>query len=222
MRLPHFARMLLPVPIFPNKIRFKISPGVYISLCALLLIFPPKWVISWIAAAAIHELSHYVALRILAIRIYSIRINLFGARITAESAPVWKACIAVIAGPASGITLLLTAHHTPYLAICAFFQTCLNLIPVREFDGGRIINCFLRLVLPQTKAERISIQLEYASLVTLFCIGLYISVAYKSGILFPTVAAILILRRLKAKTPCKRSKQIVQCTQSSIRGTEHE
>ena len=222
MQQLRFARKLFPVLMFPNKTFIKISPGVFVALCTLLFVFPVEWIISWMIAAAIHELSHYIALRICAVRIYSVYIKLYGARITTEPTSTWKECIAAIAGPASGTVLILAARNFPQIALCAFLQTCLNLIPIKEFDGGRIINCCLRLIFHQSFADRASTTLEYISLFAIFSIGLYISLRNKSMILLPMVAAILILRRLKAKTPCKRSKQIVQCTQSNIRGTRHE
>ena len=210
------------MPILHKKTYIYISPGIYIALCVLLLVFPVEWVLAWVVVAAIHELSHYIVLNVCRIRILSIQICYNGAKIITEPTQAWKEGLAALAGPVSGIALLLVAHWFPKLAVCALFQTGLNLLPIREFDGGRIFNCILRLLFGDSAANRISTVIEYVSLSVVFCVGIYTSLHYKTGLLLPSVTAILILRRFRAKTPCKAGKQIVQCTQPNIRGSKHE
>lgn len=208
--------------MFHKKMSIRISPGAYIGLCALILIFPLKWILSWVSAAVIHEFSHYIVLRWCHVRILSVEISLNGAKIITEPLSIWKECIAALAGPLSGFILILTAQWFPYLAVCAFFQTILNMIPIRMLDGGRIVNCLLRLFFSNKLAQQISIALEWVSLLLVLCFGIYLSVRYDFGILIPFLSVMFILRRFKTKTPCKHGKQIVQCIQSNIRGRKHE
>ena len=210
------------MPIFHKKAAVHVSPGAYIGLCVLLLLFPMEWVLSWMIAAAVHELCHYIGTWILKVRILSIGIHLNGARIITEPMAIWKECLTALAGPLGGIVLTLAADWFPKVAVCAFFQTVLNLFPIREFDGGRIINCMLRPLFEKNTADRISAAIEWVSLMLMFCVGTYLSFRYKTGILLPLVTVLLIVRRFKTKTPCKPGKQIVQCTQPNIRGRKHE
>ena len=78
------VRRSLPVPIFPDKTTVYISPGIYIGICILILVFPADWVLSWLIAAAVHELAHYLALRICGVAIESVRLGLNGATIITE------------------------------------------------------------------------------------------------------------------------------------------
>ena len=216
------VRRSLPVPIFPNKTNVYISPGTYIGICILILVFPADWVLSWLVAAAVHELAHYLALRICGVVIESVRLGLNGAMIITEPMSIQTECFAAAAGPLCGSLLIFTGRWFPYIAICSLFQTLFNLLPLRGFDGGRVIHCLLCLLVGNRLAAQISAVLELVCVLLTLIAGIYIAFIYKTGIVLPVVAAILILHRPTAKIPCKPSKQIVQCTQSNIRGNRHE
>ena len=61
-----------------------IKPGFCIGLCVAVLVVPVQWLISWVCAAMIHELGHYLMLKIQRIQIYSITLSLRGAVIRTE------------------------------------------------------------------------------------------------------------------------------------------
>lgn len=218
----HFAMRLLPVPTSHKEPVFYISPGMYIGLCALLVIFPIEWILSWIVAAVVHELSHCIILRLLYVRMYAIQLHLFGAKIITEPIPPRKECIAALAGPLSGILMILIARVFPHLAVCAFIQTTVNLIPVREFDGGRVLHSIVEMLFDAQRADLVSRVVEISVLFFALLAGIYISVVQKTAFLLPVAVTVLILRRFQGKIPCKRRKQIVQYTQSNTRGTIHE
>lgn len=217
-----FVGKLFPVLRSRNKMSISVSPGVYVAFCVLLLVLPLQWVLAWLLAAAIHECAHNVILRLCNVPVVSFALTICGAKIHVGPCPVWKECLSAIAGPISGTVLMIFGQQLPYLAVCAFLQTILNIVPIKEFDGGRVINCLLRLILNERLANMISGIIEIVSLVVILSVGAYLTTANHKLILIPVVCAMLIMRRLTAKIPCKRAKQIVQCIQSNIRGTRHE
>ena len=115
----------------------------------------------------------------------------------------WKEIFGACAGPLSGFILLLSAHWLPKLAVCAFFQTILNLLPIREFDGGRILNCVFSVLFGKSVADRISTVLELVLLITTMSVGLYISTHNKTAGLLSVITALLLMHRSMEKLLAK-------------------
>ena len=44
--------------------KISVSPGVYFLLPAAALLLPLRWVLAWVLAVAVHELGHYLALKL--------------------------------------------------------------------------------------------------------------------------------------------------------------
>lgn len=123
------------------------KPEVRVSVGACLLVGWFAMVNGWrmaglvLSAAALHELGHYMMLRLLGDRVAALRISVFGAVMTADGAALsyGREMAAVLAGPAvnllAGLVLARLGYPTAagaHLVLCAF-----NLLPVRPLDGGR-------------------------------------------------------------------------------------
>ena len=99
-----------------------------------------------LGAAALHELGHWIALRILGAKAAALRLSVLGAAMEVDSGRLSYGgeLAAVLAGPAANLlaALVLTAlggERWPAavganLVLCAF-----NLLPVRPLDGGRAL-----------------------------------------------------------------------------------
>ena len=96
-----------------------------------------------LSAAAIHELGHYVVLRLLGGRVTALRVSVFGAEMETDGAALsyGRELMAVLAGPMANLLAGLVLARAGYpaaagahLVLCAF-----NLLPVRPLDGGRAL-----------------------------------------------------------------------------------
>lgn len=96
-----------------------------------------------LSAAALHELGHLAALRLLGGAVTALRISVFGAELAAEGGRLsyGRELAAVLAGPLTNLLAGLALARLGYpaaagahLVLCAF-----NLLPVRPLDGGRAL-----------------------------------------------------------------------------------
>ena len=145
------------------KIKLRIS--IFGMLMLLILIFGDNSIYSAIAlsAAAVHEIGHIIAAKILGVKFKTLSLNLLGARLGLDT-PLYsykKEFLLCAAGPAiniiTGIIALYLYHlrihdeHILFFAIASFFLALLNLLPIKSFDGGRILYSFIsRYFTPRT------------------------------------------------------------------------
>ena len=196
------ARVSEPLVIF--------TPQACIWGAVMVLSVPVRWLGAWIIAAACHECFHCLAVLLFQKRIHRIRIGAFGAEIQTDSLSSGESVACALAGPAAGLLLLLLAKFVPRIAICAFFQSVFNLLPVASLDGSVAMKGFLKLFLKETTADKISACIENTTVCLLFfscCAGVYF---LRSGISPVIFAALFLLRRMNGKIPCKRSLYRVQ------------
>lgn len=196
------------MPICPNR-KFTVDPNACILLALMVLVVPVRWILAWLLAITVHELSHCIALRLCRVRIYSINIGLFGAKIETEQMSAGVETLCAAAGPLGGTLLVFFLRQFPVVAICAAFQSAYNLLPILPLDGGRIIWCLLCLL----KNERVSRLcrriVEWGVFAILFFASLLALHQHFGPI--PLLCTIsLFLKNRQIKFPCKRAEQIVQ------------
>ena len=124
--------------LFPNV---QIGASFFIIVALWVLALPLNWVGAWFAAAGFHELGHFIALKILRVKVGGIYIGATGAKIHTGCLRCWEELICSLAGPLSGLLLLGCAAVMPRVAFCALIQSLVNLIPVYPADGGRALRC---------------------------------------------------------------------------------
>ena len=152
------------------SVRWKvcIDPFVY-PLCAFLLLAVPFRILcGWLGAAVCHEMGHVLAQCVLGGRGGKIIIRPMGAVIEGEDLGRYKNIISVLAGPAIGAVPMVLLSSYPEMALCSFFLTAYNLIPLYPLDGGRV----LHLMSEKSGAMRIVVAgIETAVMIGILCMS---------------------------------------------------
>lgn len=141
--------------------------GGFLLVAALLFYLDRENLLPWIAAAAaLHELGHYVAVRLTGGRVQRLHLSLTGADMKLDPRhPIsYGGGLAVLlAGPASNLLLALLCIQlgrgwdTLYvLAGLSLSLGCFNLMPIYPLDGGRALLLILTAFLPPHWAQRVA------------------------------------------------------------------
>lgn len=172
-----------------------------------LLLIPWQWLAAWIIAVTVHELFHYMALRRSAQVIASIELGIGGVVMETDGLPHATEVFCAIAGPIGSLLLTFLSPIVPRVAICSFFHLVYNLLPLYPLDGGRVLRSVVACFLPQDKAVRLGLVIEYVTIgFLIFGVG-FTSIRFSLGVLPIFLVTILLM---KIKIPCKRKHLRVQ------------
>ena len=187
----------------------RISPGCYILAALLVLILPLSWILAAVLAAIFHELCHLVSIVLLGGSIREIRVGLGGAEIEAELEGNVREILCSAAGPIGSLSLLLFCRIWPQLALCGLIQGSYNLLPVYPLDGGRVLLCLLQMRFPK-QAQYVMKWIKRILYVAIIAFITVISFDFSCGITLMIPAALLIMKGIMRKRPCKAERIGVQ------------
>lgn len=187
---------------FHNR-RLHVLPEFYILVAASLLILPFQWVLAWFFASTIHELCHYIILRVCSVTVYSVKISVSGVIMETEAIHPCYEVLSAIAGPMGGLILVLFLRFIPHIAICALVQSVFNLLPIYPLDGGRVLRCCVAYWFCDEKTNIICRHTENLMLLILLCLSIILSIYCRLGSLPIIVILLIFLKYRKIKTPCK-------------------
>lgn len=183
---------------------------IYLLAAISMLIVPFSWIIAWIAAVGVHELGHYIALKLCGIKVYRLRLSLSGLQMDTASMTNMQELLCSIAGPVSGLSLLLFTKCCPRVSVCAVIQTIYNMLPVYPLDGGRCIRCLLQMICKKKKYVRFEVWVQCGICFVVCALAIFGLFRWNLGLLPVILAAGLIFKSGIIKTPCKAAEQIVQ------------
>lgn len=176
-----------------------IDPCVCFVWALLLLVLPLRWMMAAVGAALVHELGHYLCLRIVAGKPTGLYVGISGIKMNVAGLSYGQELLCTASGPAASFCLLLIGKFFPLLGFCGLVQGLYNLLPIYPMDGGRILNALLCLWLPLQQAERILIWIRW------IFFGLFAAVLMAlrlySGLIL--LVAMSFPGGLRGKIPCK-------------------
>ena len=172
--------------------KFKIKFGIITPLFIAFLLFSDNiiYTLLGLLAAALHELGHIIAAKLTSIHLSSLSLDLLGARLTTDRrlTSFKDEIILCSAGPlvnfavSATVFLILPNINTAgaFYEYMSFFATAsaalgiLNLLPVKSFDGGRILECILCIFSGEHRALLTLSVLSFASCFCLWSLSVYL------------------------------------------------
>ena len=136
-----------------------------------------------IVAAALHELGHILAARICSIPLSEMKLGIFGAAITPNNnlCSYKKEIFLAVAGPMvnllSAFLFFRFAEKSSFISMfvmASFFLGFLNLLPIDDFDGGRIFKCILLLKFSPLKVSSVSQAVSFFLIFVLWIFSVYL------------------------------------------------
>ena len=187
----------------------ELKAGAYLAAAAAVLVLPLWFFVSLVIAASVHEFCHYLALKVADVRIHRITIGPFGASMETEAMGPGRELLCALAGPLGSLILVPCFRWMPGIALCGLIQGSVNLLPIYPMDGGRILRCLLELLrIPQQ--DKICNAAEWMTVLGILPLGFWGKWNWNLGWGGVLIGAILLLRIIRRKIPCKESRFGVQ------------
>lgn len=184
--------------------KIAVTPSFLIMIALLLLMLPMPWTVSFLIASLVHEIGHVIALRLLGITILGVSIDHGGANIRTEPITSAQEVITALAGPLSGISLLMVSGTYPRIAFCGCVQGLINLIPIYPSDGGRILNAAVLALLPDKLAVYAMHIVKAMILISMGIVSAWLCFNLKMGLLaFAPMGLIWIKGAISSSMPIK-------------------
>lgn len=180
--------------------KIRITPVTVLFLMVLTLT-KSYLVPATLLAALFHECGHLLAARCFSVRVACLEIDLFGAKITpvgfissyraemllAAAGPLFSLLLGAFLLPHGGAFCIALKGAT--LALAVF-----NLLPIRDFDGGRILQGALSQIFGDRAADRALAVSSYLSLLFLFSLSSCVLLRYGQNLSLAVLSASLFAK----------------------------
>lgn len=164
-----------------------------------------------IAAASLHELSHLAVARLLGTRLSSMKLGIFGASLSmdAHTTSYKSEILIALAGPAANLisaAIIICLASAPSVFVqmllsASIFLGLLNLLPISDFDGGRILFCFIAVHGSLNLANVILKITSFVFLFSLWVLSVYLILRLGASLsLFVFSASVFCKTFIKEKT----------------------
>lgn len=172
----------------------KIKIGFFsVMLFLSLLLSHSYFALSAFLAVMLHELGHLFAAKFRNIRLRECKISIYGAGLIPESSCFsYKDEIVLCAfGPLVNflsaiicIPLYLSSHNEIiyYFSVSSLSLGVLNILPIKDFDGGRILYSLLCLFNNSIIAEKVLKIISFIFIFSLWCLSIYLLLIANSSL----------------------------------------
>lgn len=194
--------------------RVRFGMGGVLMIAAMMISDRAEMIGIYMFSAALHELGHLIAAKLLKIEISEINFGFSGVRIVTEErlTSYKKELLLAMSGPLANIlvfsAILVSSiirksgaegmfaefngilsggamsleGAASFLAISSLVQAIMNLLPVKTFDGGRILHCSMAELFGDRAAERAVEICSALSAFFLWTVALYLMIRVASGL----------------------------------------
>ena len=165
-----------------NKMKLGVS---FFSLLILLSLILTRSYLSLAAlvAAALHECGHILAAKLCRIPLVQMKLGIFGATLQTDRSlcSYGKEIILSAAGPLTNLLCFALccianakSETAELFALASLVLAILNLLPISELDGGRIVYCTLASSFSVECAKRVVDALSFAIIFSLWALSVYL------------------------------------------------
>jgi stage IV sporulation protein FB len=165
-----------------NKMKLGVS---FFSLLILLSLILTRSYLSLVAlvAAALHECGHILAAKLCRIPLVQMKLGIFGATLKTDRSlcSYGKEIILAAAGPLTNLLCFALccianakSETAELFALASLVLAILNLLPISELDGGRIVYCTLASSFSVECAKRVVDALSFAIIFSLWTLSVYL------------------------------------------------
>ena len=163
----------------------KLKVSFFFILMVGALIFSHAYLsLSAILAATLHELGHLMAAKICSVPMSELKLGIFGASLktTGTICSYPKEILLAAAGPLVNLlTFFIFFNHLEsaneflrFFLISSLFLGILNLLPIDDLDGGRILKCALLCKFSPKTAEAVCKSLSFLIVFSLWALSVYL------------------------------------------------
>ena len=131
--------------MFPRS-KLEVTPGFVLLTAWFALVNGGGVLMLVLGASTVHELGHWLVLRLLGARIQAFRLTALGAELTANSGRLSYGgeLLAVLAGPGANLaaalfTSLTVPDRWPEFIGVNLILACFNLLPIRPLDRKSVV-----------------------------------------------------------------------------------
>lgn len=174
-----------------SRAKIRIAPRVVLIFLLFLFTDRSGLVFVTLLAAFFHELGHIFAARVLHIPFRRMRIDLMGARleIGGRMLSYREEWLLAMAGPltslltsAAGAIFWRVSDLSVYFSCASLLLGGLNLLPIRSFDGGRMLEASVSAFAGMRAAHRVITLSSLVSLFLLWAVSVYFLLRVGDGI----------------------------------------
>ena len=178
----------------PSARRFRLKAGISVLFFGVaILLTDIQLALPCLLSAAFHECGHILASKLLGIGLDEMKLDLFGARLSVSSKQISYHAEFLLCAAGPFFSLLLSVLLSLFncntyvffqdLRDSSLFLGLLNLIPVRGFDGGRMLTSLLSLISSPYFANLIERLLTGVFLIILWGIAVYLLLITGGGLI---------------------------------------